>query len=165
MCIFVSVCIRTIALFYLCYLFVSLLLLFYYNVYVECIGRSLHNITTQQQQQQRKLSTIYLSMVYFTFFSPLFFCLLYDLKFFLIVSSISKYYWLLRFLYRISNNNRRNQHQHQESIGTIDMMFVLHCINHFNYFYVFILRPTLYPNIFLRLSALTSQTSIFIFIS
>ena len=98
-------------------------------------------------------------------FVPHFFLKLYDLISPPIVASISNYYLWLSFIYRICNNNIIHNHQHQKSISTIDMMFLLHCINFFIYSYIFILRTTFCSNIILLLSVLNSQKFILIYIS
>ena len=112
--------------------FFSLSLLFYYNISITCIDRSLHNITTHQKQQQRRVGAINIYWLCIIRFVPyLLFCLLYYMIIFPILFFISNYYWLIRFIHIIFNNNTRRHNQQNQSAGMIDMIFVLRCISFF----------------------------------
>ena len=152
--------------YYLFYLFMlngfKLSLLLYYNISVACIERSLHKITTQQYQQQLRVCTIYLLMVYFSFCSAFPFFVYFMIWFFSYNFFCLGLLLLNKSSLQYFENKTRHYQQHQQKIGTIDMMFVLHCIN-CSFFKIF--RLTFCSNILLLMSALNLQIFILIYIS
>ena len=129
-----------------------MLLLLYCDVYVACIDRSYHNITTQKQEQQNRVGTIYIYYLSTLGLVPLLYlCWLYSLIIFHIIFLICNYYSWILFIYRISNNITRHQQQQQQRKGMIDMMFVLHCFPFFVFKYVYITDKLFLKNYYFHL--------------
>ena len=144
--------------------FFWLSLLFYYNISVTCIDRILHNITTNQQQQQYKVSTIYLLMVYFTFYSTFLFCLLYDIIYLFYHWFYLQFLFVTKDFYRIFKNNTRHQQRHQQSIGTIDMMVCCIVSNFHLFLYIYLTAHLLLQN-YITVVRLNFTNMVYIYIS
>ena len=106
-------------------LFVLFSLFLYHNVFVPCIFRSLHNITTKRKQQQRR-----------GYVQPLLLYLICYLILFAIIFFISNFYLLIMVSYTFFNNNKQHQQKQQQRKVVIDMITMLHCTK-FALFYLF----------------------------
>ena len=116
------------------------------QIFILCINRIFHNIISHQQQKQRKVITIYLLMVYFTFY-PAF-------LFFTLLSKIISYHWFyfqLLFVTKFSLHNLQQDHKTlavtsaKDWYNWYDVCVTLHQL--FNYVYIFFLWFTFSSNI------------------